>query len=141
MTDSTQQPGCVQEVLGNPVLLGKIVGHLDNGSATDLVRVLRVSQAFFDASAARLCQRIEVPFFEFNTTKPRGFYYNRDCISCDGETPMRHETPADCTAHRAMDPGLDRDFIKRAPANVRAWYPATRTMKKLYDRVRVVTVE
>jgi hypothetical protein len=141
MADSTKQLACVQEVFGNPDLLGRIVGHLDNGSAADLVRVLRVSQAFFDASAERLCKRIEVPFYEFNATKPRGFYYDRDCISCNGEIPTRHETPAGCTAHRAMEPGSDWDFIERAPVNIRAWYPATSTMKRLYEHVRVVTVE
>jgi hypothetical protein len=141
MADSTQQLACVQEVLGNPDLLGRIVGHLDNGSAADLARVLRVSQAFFDASAARLCRRIEIPFYEFNVTKPRGFYYDRDCVSCKGEMPYQHRTPAGCTAHRAMEPGLDWDFIRRAPINIRAWYPATETMRKLYEHVRVVTVE
>jgi hypothetical protein len=74
MAGSTKQLACVQEVFGNPDLLSKIVGHLDNGSATDLVHILSVSQAFFDASAARLSRRIEVPLYEFNTTKPRGFY-------------------------------------------------------------------
>jgi len=141
MSDSTKQLACVQEVFSNPELLSKIVSHLDNGSATDLVHILRVSQAFFDASAARLCRRIEVPLYEFNVTKPRGFYYDRDCVSCKGEMPYQHRTPTGCTAHRAMEPGLDWGFMRRAPVNIRAWYPATAMMKRLYEHVRVVTVE
>lgn len=138
--DQPHQSSSVRQVLGDPQLLARIMGFLADGEATDLVKSLRVSKAFFRGAASTLCRRIEVPLFEFSATKSRGFHYDRTYES-DCPRPTPYWIPAGCTAHRAMEPEAISYAQTRDSSALVAWYPATTMMKRLYDHVRVVTVE
>jgi hypothetical protein len=80
------QPEAVRKVLGDPELLLRIVGFLNHGDARDLVTSLQVSKPFFHSGASTLCRRIEVPLYEYNSTKGRCEYpVDMYCVSCHNE--------------------------------------------------------
>ena len=132
----------VDRVLGDPVILPRILGFLDDGRARDLVTALQVSKAFFHGAASTLCRRIEVPQYEYSTTKTRDeVLYAKPCVSCYGEEPTHYQKPRNVTAHRSLNPGLGKRHIKRIHPTYRLIYPSTRFMRELYSHVRVITIE
>jgi len=143
MSQTSPQSRAVQEVLENPALLGQILGYLNNGEARDLVSTLPVSRSFFHASAATLCRRIEVPQYEYSSTKARHEdYYPKVCGWCYDDGPKaRYRRPKGVTAHRSVEPGLTRRHTARIWPYHRHFHPSTPTMRELYSHVHVVSIE
>lgn len=140
--EATASSASAEAVLGNPVLLSRILGYLDNGQAKDLVTCLQVSKSFFHGAASILCRRIEVPQYEYSTTKTRDeVLYAKPCVSCYGEEPAHYQKPKNVTAHRSLQPGLSERYVKRIHPTYRLIYPATRSMQDLYSHVKVITIE
>jgi len=141
-TTPTQQSEAVAKVLGDPELLLGIMGFLNNGDAKDLVTSLQVSKPFFHSAATTLCRRIEVPLYEYSSTKGRhDFPMDMYCVSCHNEQPMPYRQESRVTAHRSLHAGLSRDYLKRIEHTYRDRFPATTTMKEMYKYIRVVSVE
>jgi hypothetical protein len=136
------QSQAVAKVLGDPVLLSRILGHLDDGRARDLVTALRVSEGFFHGAASTLCRRIEVPQYEYSVTKTRDeVLYAKPCVSCYGEAPTHYQKPPNVTTHRSLNPGLSKRYTKRIHPTYRLINPSTRFMRELYSHVQVITIE
>jgi hypothetical protein len=135
----------IKEVFGNAEILTQIVRNLDDGCARDLVSALQVSRSFFHASATTLCRRVQVPLYEFSRTKERDqqhlVRYGYECESCDGDRLAYCGQSRNVTAHRAMEPGLSKEYVEMIHTNYRAIYPATLAMMEMYKYVRVVTVD
>jgi hypothetical protein len=137
MSNPSNQLPAIKAVFANPELLARIVGHLDDGSAQDIVRTLSVSREFFNGAATRLCRRIEVPQYEYSSTKTRDeILYARPCRSCYGDEPTHYKKPKGVTAHRSIQPGLTRRYTKRAHLDYRHMYAATEMMQEMYKQVR-----
>jgi hypothetical protein len=140
--DPVAQSEAVAKVLGDPELRLRIVGFLNNGDAKDLVTSLQVSKPFFHSAATTLCRRIEVPLYEYSSTKQRReFPVDMYCASCHNEQPMPYRQEYGVTAHRSLHSGLGRVYLEKTQHTYRDRFPATATMKQMYKYVRVVSVE
>lgn len=140
--DPVAQSEAVARVLGDPELRLRIVGFLNNGDAKDLVTSLQVSKPFFHSAATTLCRRIEVPLYEYSSTKQRReFPVDMYCASCHNEQPMPYHEEYGVTAHRSLHSGLGRLYLEKTQHTYRDRFPATATMKEMYKYVRVVSVE
>jgi hypothetical protein len=127
------QSEAVAKVLGDPELLLRIVGFLNHGDARDLVTSLQVSKPFFHSGASTLCRRIEVPLYEYNSTKGRCEYpVDMYCVSCQNEQPMPYRQAYGVTAHRSLHSGLGRVYLEKTQHTYRDRFPATATMREMY---------
>ena len=141
-TAPTAQSEAVRRVLGDSELLSRIMGFLNNGDAKDLVTSLQVSKPFFCSAATTLCRRIEVPLYEYSSTKGRhNFPIDMYCVSCHNEQPMPYRQESSVTAHRSLHSGVSGAYLKRIEHTYRDRFPATTTMKEMYKYIRVVSVE
>jgi hypothetical protein len=140
--DPVAQSEAVAKALGDPELRSRIVGFLNNGDAKDLVTTLQVSKPFFHSTATTLCRRIEVPVYEYSSTKRwREYPVDMHCVSCHNEQPMPYDQEHGVTAHRSLHSGLGRVYLNKIQHTYRDRFPATATMKEMYKYVRVVSVE
>jgi hypothetical protein len=139
--DPVAQPEAVRKVLNDPELLRRIMGFLDNGDAKDLVTSLQVSKPFFDSAATALCRRIEVPLYEYSSTKERDQYpVDMYCVSCHNEELEAYSQEAGITAHRSLHPGLSGAYLEQIQHTYRDRFSATAMMREMYKHVRVITV-
>jgi len=116
------------------------MSFLNDGHARNLVTSLQVSKSFFHSAAATLCRRIEVPLYEYSSTKIRKqFPVHTYGVPC--RFPMPYHRTWGVTAHQSLHSGLAGAYLNKIQHTYRDRFIATSTMREMYKYVRVVSVE